>query len=114
MPKSIKIKCGGEVEEIQLNNVMIDFYKKETGKKKITDKGLVKFFSKSIINKNIVNNNVGFLAISKEEWVVHFTTLILDQELQKSMGKNGHALVKKEFNRDLVFRLILDLIESHL
>ena len=45
MPKSIKIKCGGEVEEIQLNNVMIDFYKKETGKKKITDKGLVKFFS---------------------------------------------------------------------
>ena len=54
MPKSIKIKGGGEVEEIQLNNVMIDFYKKETGKKKITDKGLVKFFSNLLNIRNYI------------------------------------------------------------
>ena len=66
------------------------------------------------VNKSIVRKEVGFLATSKEEWISHFKTLILDKELQKSMGTNGYNLVKREFNRDLVFQSILGLIKSHL
>ena len=66
------------------------------------------------VNKSIVRKNVGFLASSKEEWISHFKSLILDINLQKSMGKNGYELVKKEFNRDLVFKSILGQIELYL
>ena len=118
----IKWKEISEIEEIDKFDIGVmplydsPFEKGKCGYKLIQYMGCSKpvIASPVGVNKNIVNNNVGFLATSKEEWVLHFTTLILDKELQKSMGKNGHALVKKEFNRDLVFRLILDLIESHL
>jgi len=54
MSKTIVISNGEEKTEIEINVKMLDFYKKETGKSKVTEKGLVKFFSNILNIRNYI------------------------------------------------------------
>jgi hypothetical protein len=50
----VTIKIDDGVEELEINQHMLDFYKKETGKRKVTEKGLVKFFTNFIQFKKYI------------------------------------------------------------
>jgi len=54
MSKTIVISDGEEKTEIELDLKMLDFYKKETGKTKVTEKGLIKFFSNILNIRNYI------------------------------------------------------------
>jgi len=54
MPKSIQIKTGDDVEEVEVNSKMLEFYRRETRKKKVTQKGLSKFFSNIVNIRNFI------------------------------------------------------------
>lgn len=51
MVKSITIKLEDEDVFLDVDDSLIRFYKKEANRKKVTEKGLIKFFS-NIIKKN--------------------------------------------------------------
>ena len=54
MSKTIVISDGEETTEIELDVKLLDFYKKETQKTKVTQKGLIKFFSNMLNLRNYI------------------------------------------------------------
>lgn len=54
MIKSITIKVNEEENvELEMNDHILRFYKKETNRKKVTRKGLINFFSNFVRKMNV-------------------------------------------------------------
>jgi len=54
MPKSITIKNGEVDEVLEINSRMVDFYRRETRKSKVTSKGMTKFFTNLLKLRNYI------------------------------------------------------------
>lgn len=50
------------------------------------------------INKQIVTNDVGFLANSKEDWIKYFSVFIENKILREEMGNNSRIRIENDFS----------------
>lgn len=56
MKKTITlVNSSGETEKVELNQTTLEFYKKETKRIRVTERGLTKFFSNLL--KKFTSNN---------------------------------------------------------
>jgi glycosyltransferase involved in cell wall biosynthesis len=64
------------------------------------------------VNKRLVENGRnGFLAASEPEWILALTSLLSDPGLRRSMGRNGRALVEREYCLQVTAPVLLEWME---
>jgi glycosyltransferase involved in cell wall biosynthesis len=61
-------------------------------------------------NNDVVNNDVGFLAKSKEDWVNYLTILLTSKEKRLNMGLKGRNLIEAKYSTEEAVKRLSSII----